>query len=59
MLKGPAQELLNYALIILLACILLRFAAAMLLYSLPILIPLILVLLGIGAWRWYSRSHWW
>lgn len=58
-MTGPANELLRYALVLLLACILLRLAAALLVDALPVLIPLAVVLFGIGVWRWYSRSRWW
>ena len=58
--RSLATSIMGFALAVLVAAVALDWAADLLRAALPIVIPLgLMVITGIGVWRWYTRPRSW
>jgi hypothetical protein len=54
------MSIVGFALAVLVACYCLNLAADYLREALPVLIPAVIIaVIGIGVWRWYTRPRGW
>ncbi len=58
--RSLATSIVSFALAVLVAAVALHAAADLLRAALPVLIPVgVMTLVGVGAWRWYTRPRGW